>query len=50
MTPFIQVNLARGMQRVMPGLFTPAGMNPPYAGTIDRDNSLDHLAFEADYV
>lgn len=28
-TAFILLNLARGVQRVMPGLFTPAGMNPP---------------------
>lgn len=34
------------MQRVMPGLFTPASMNPTYAGTIDSENSLDHLAAE----
>lgn len=31
-TAFILVNLAGGVQRVTPGLFTPAGMNGPGSG------------------
>lgn len=55
MTAFILVHLSLGMQRVTRGLFTPAavwrpGMNLPYAKTLDRDNLLDHLAFEAEYT
>ncbi len=53
MKAFILVHPPLGMHRVMPGVFTPAGVKGPgislpYAGTLNRNNTLDHLVFETE--